>query len=122
MGRLVNNKVKFLRDVRERLEVGLEYVAAKAAELHRSDLDEEFPPASQPGEFPARRTGNLQDSVIHVLDAGQLVSHFGYAAGQAPYFVFLAQAGRLGPIATVIEHKQDLEDAFYQGAAAAGSF
>lgn len=65
---------------------------------HKRDLSRTFPPASQPGQFPAARTLNLRDSVTVVpIPGGHRV---GYLAN-AGYVVFLAGRGRRTLIDTV---------------------
>lgn len=122
MGRIVSNADKAKRAVRERLEAGLEFVAIRAKELHKADLGRQYPPASTPNEFPARRTGNLQDSTDHALDAAELQSAMGYRKGVAPYWMYLIRSGRLGPAETVQQHLPELQQAFIAGVKSVGDF
>lgn len=38
-------------------------IALAIVKQHKKDINTKYPPASQPGTFPARRTGNLRKSV-----------------------------------------------------------
>ena len=60
---------------------------------HKRDLSKTFPPASNPGQFPAARTFNLRDSVTVVpIKGGYRV---GYLAN-ASYIVWLIKRNRKG--------------------------
>lgn len=64
------------------LNRGAAIIADEAVRL----IDEEWPPASLPGEPPHRRTGELQDSIQPIPNAGQLEAD---VVASAPYAVLL---------------------------------
>jgi hypothetical protein len=85
--------------------------AAVIAEQHRADLARPYPPSSTSGEFPARRSGDLQGSVDYDPKstgggAGELAARVFYN-GTAPYVEYLRARGRLG-IADSVERARPL--------------
>lgn len=63
-----------------------------------NELGTSYPPSSVPGQYPHRRTGNLQSSVMYEPTAvaevaKRLEIRVGYAA-KAPYIVDLILSGR----------------------------
>lgn len=88
--------------VREVQEKAAKLVLAAAAELaseHQADLGKQYPPASRPGEFPARRTGNLQSAVSWEPQtvAGVIAKRFEVRVGyrrKADYIRWLAKRDR----------------------------
>jgi hypothetical protein len=59
---------------------------------HKRELSKPYPQSSKPGEFPARRTGNLR-SDVKTEPLGKHAWRVGYA-GRAPYILRLAALGR----------------------------
>lgn len=83
---------EFWRLVEAELERRLAKVTTTLVTEHKKALGKRYPRASVPGEFPAKRTGNLQASV-----ASEHPSRFLFKAGYepaAPYVVHLHQAMR----------------------------
>lgn len=80
--------------------------ASSIVEKHKSNIGKQYPPASLPGEYPARRSGRLQRSVYFkprtadsIRDNGLI--KIGYKRGgskpdPAFYSQILAARGRLG--------------------------
>lgn len=93
MARLIDNTPQVIamleRDVAKRVR----NVATVLQVEHKKHLSRPYPRASKPGEFPHKRTGNLQLDVTAV-PVGPTTWRVGYA-GKAPYIVRLVDTGRL---------------------------
>lgn len=57
---------------------------------HRKNINRPYPPASTPGEFPARRTGNLRDGTLLEVEPNKATVSYNVF-----YWVFLHRSGRL---------------------------
>jgi hypothetical protein len=80
---------------------------------HTGDLSTSYPPASAPGQYPRRRTGNLQSSVSYeptsVAEvAKRLEVRVGYQR-RANYIVWLIGSGRLALHATLNRIRSQLQ-------------
>lgn len=60
---LVNNTGEALAAIDRLMERSVSAVAQTLVIEHKRHLGKPYPAASRPGEFPARRTGNLRSSV-----------------------------------------------------------
>lgn len=109
------SKQRFGRSVARRLiEVG-----ALLAERHRESLGESYPPASQPGEFPHRRTGLLQTSVDYEPKTADEVIRTGsvkvaYDLDVAPHAQYMSGMDRLGISDTKERIRGELEAVFHR--------
>ena len=79
--------------------------------LAKEAFGEHYPPASRPGQFPRRRTGNLQRNILIIPDTvseivrRQLTGGLGYGP-RAPYGPILEDhRKRLGLKALVKKHR-----------------
>ena len=86
--RLVDNTDRVFADLTRRLSAKIRAAAGALVIEHKRSLGEDYPPASKPGQYPAKRTGNLQSQVLAVsLD--RISYRVGYGH-KAPYVVRLA--------------------------------
>lgn len=74
-----------LSDIEKRIGQVLLVIAIEVQSEETNSLGRSYPPASKPGEFPARRTGNLQSSILYEPDsllavAKKKLVRIGYAA------------------------------------------
>ena len=76
---------------------------------HKKDLAKPFPVASKPGQYPAKRTGNLQQDVV-TEPVGKQAYRVGYA-GKAPYITRLADTGRETVVTTALRSLNKLRRA-----------
>jgi hypothetical protein len=74
-----------LLEVRRVLGIGVGRAAERVAARVRAKIGTPYPPASQPGRPPHRRSGTLQQSVISVLDATDRARPVGYVQATAPH-------------------------------------
>ena len=85
MGRIESNSDGLRRVIDEKVRAGLEFVAIRAHEIAEDELSDQFPPASVPGEYPARRTGQLVDSLRSGFDVSGWRSFFGIHGSEPQY-------------------------------------
>lgn len=132
MGKLINRTQQMKRKLRAKVEAGFHFAVMRGAELFEDELAVNFPPASKPGEYPHKRTGNLQGAVGWVvemqanLEPSGVSGRFGIRR-DAPiingakkpawtYFRHLLKSGRLGPADILRTNRDEIERAFYEGA------
>lgn len=106
MARLVDNTARVLADIERQVAARVKAVALTLRVEHKKDLSKPYPNASRPGEFPARRTGNLRDSVV-ATPLGKVAWRVGYES-QAPYVVRLADLGRETVVTSAVRHMAKL--------------
>lgn len=75
------------------LQGGLNTTADVMAQYARDIVGINFPPASSPGEPPARRTGDLQASIQALHDAGPLEADVVAGGGNVTYSATLEYGG-----------------------------
>jgi HK97 gp10 family phage protein len=63
--------------VRRAVADGMEQAARSLVRVMRANLNTPYPPASEPGEFPHKRTGNLRDNVDYWIDRKTLKLRIG---------------------------------------------
>ncbi len=85
---LVDNTARVLADLERRLAAKVRAAAGVLVVEHKRALGTRYPPASTPGEYPAKRTGNLQSSV-QAVPLDKVSYRVGYS-GRAPYVVRLS--------------------------------
>lgn len=93
MARLIDNATSVIAQIEKDVAKRVKAVAMVLKVEHKKHLGTRYPRASQAGEFPRKRTGNLQQDVT-AEQVSPTVWRVGYA-GQAPYILALKDAGRL---------------------------
>lgn len=74
--------------VEDRIRNNVERALAHLVDALQENLNTPYPPASDPGEFPHKRTGNLQASVYYQFDRRRFT---GDIIVDAPYAVYLEE-------------------------------
>jgi hypothetical protein len=54
-------------EIEDRVRVELDAIGREMVEDFRGRIGESYPPASVPGEYPHRRSGNLQQQTGHIM-------------------------------------------------------
>lgn len=109
MGQLTWNGDAYLAYVAEVFDDRLGSAAEVVATAMRNNLSTDYPPASSPGEFPHRRSGNLQ-AEVHVEKPGPLVRRIGSSAKHAAYLELGTRkmAARPWAIKSLMETSQEV--------------
>jgi hypothetical protein len=131
MGKLVNRSQQTKRKIRAKVEAGFHFAVVRGAELFEARLGTLYPPASKPGQYPHKRTGNLQGAVGWYVEMQANLEPSGVRAKfgirrDAPiingakkpawtYFRHLLKSGRLGPADIFRDNRAELERAFFEG-------
>lgn len=125
-----NRSGELKRLIRRRVLGGL-FEAVRYASLQLQDrLGDPFPPASDEGEYPARRTGQGQANTVHEVNRKELAAGFGYVhekstravrpphtvpgAGHLTYLALFQN--RKGPDDLFMEELDGIRRAFIRGA------
>lgn len=89
MARIYWNGGRISRKIRHAIADGFEGLGALLVRRLRAKLNTPYPPASDPGEYPHRRSGTLRRSVYYRVDRRALVLYVLARGDIAEYWGFL---------------------------------
>lgn len=75
--------------IRSAVAYGLEVLGDRIYKRLRQTLNTPYPPASQPGDPPHRRTGRLRNATYYRVNKAKSELHVGFDARKARYWRFL---------------------------------
>lgn len=66
---------RFEKEVKADCAARLRVVGAAIASRIQANIGKQYPPASRPGQYPAKRTGQLQRSIVSIVDPNAPAVH-----------------------------------------------